>query len=168
MGTDVGIRRLQRDLKVIQEDAASNIFVTPRRDDLSVVDALVLGPADTPYDGALLHFQLNILPTYPMNPPEAGGLWKTLGLNHSSLLAIARFAFWPRILEPFVCIHNSMQMARQWASLVQTSSRGFCLREFCITLDVDVYWCDITIHCNMNTLHEYTWVVYYTALLVCR
>ena len=70
MGTDVGIRRLQRDLKVIQEDAASNIFVTPRRDDLSVVDALVLGPADTPYDGALLHFQLNILPTYPMNPPE--------------------------------------------------------------------------------------------------
>lgn len=87
MGTDVGIRRLQRDLKVIQEDAASNIFVTPRRDDLFVVDALVLGPADTPYDGALLHFQLNILPTYPMNPPEAGGLWKTLGLNHSSLLA---------------------------------------------------------------------------------
>lgn len=94
MGTDVGIRRLQRDLKVIQEDAASNIFVTPRRDDLSVVDALVLGPADTPYDGALLHFQLNILPTYPMNPPEAwSGFSCELRLNHGSLPANARFAF---------------------------------------------------------------------------
>eukprot|EP00438_Fugacium_kawagutii_P019903 Skav227780 [mRNA] locus=scaffold1237:121149:122123:+ [translate_table: standard] len=67
---DARLRRLQRDLKVIQEDAASNIFATARGDDLSVLDALVLGPADTPYDGALLHFQLSILPTYPMNPPE--------------------------------------------------------------------------------------------------
>lgn len=67
---DSGARRLQRDLKQIQEDGASKIFATARGDDLSVLDALVLGPADTPYDGALLHFQLNILPTYPMNPPE--------------------------------------------------------------------------------------------------
>ncbi|CAK9027064.1 unnamed protein product [Durusdinium trenchii] len=27
-------------------------------------------PPDTPYDAALLHFQLKILPSYPMNPPE--------------------------------------------------------------------------------------------------
>ena len=72
---DGGTRRLQRDLKQIQEDRASNIFATARGDDLSVLDALVLGPADTPYDGALLHFQLNILPTYPMNPPEAALGW---------------------------------------------------------------------------------------------
>ena len=68
---DAGVRRLQRDLKQIQEDAASNIFATARGDDLSVLDALVFGPADTPYDGALLHFQLHIPASYPMNPPEA-------------------------------------------------------------------------------------------------
>eukprot|EP00439_Symbiodinium_sp_Y106_P070085 s877_g12.t1 len=40
------------------------------RDDLSCLDALVIGPPDTPYDGALLHFQLQVSGSYPLNPPE--------------------------------------------------------------------------------------------------
>ncbi|CAE7515002.1 UBE2Z [Symbiodinium pilosum] len=66
-----GLRRLQRDLKTIQGDCGSStVCVSPRGDDLSSLDALVIGPPDTPYDGALLHFQIQVSGSYPMNPPE--------------------------------------------------------------------------------------------------
>ncbi|CAJ1378647.1 unnamed protein product [Effrenium voratum] len=66
---DGGLRRLQRDLKLIQAEPCG-VYVTTRGDDLALLDALVLGPQDTPYDGAMLHFQLKVSNFYPMNPPE--------------------------------------------------------------------------------------------------
>ena len=68
--SSVCVRRVQRELHDIQANGVSpTIHLAPRGDDLSTFDALIMGLPDTPYDGAVMHFELKIPPEYPMKPP---------------------------------------------------------------------------------------------------
>lgn len=69
--SSVCMRRLQRELRDIQINGISpTVHLAPRGDDLTKLDAIVMGLPDTPYDGAVMHFKVKIPPEYPMKPPE--------------------------------------------------------------------------------------------------
>jgi len=71
MATPSSQRRLARELAHIQADGVSpTVHVAPHSGDFTTIDALIIGPPDTPYDGAMLHFRLKVPPDYPLKPPQ--------------------------------------------------------------------------------------------------
>lgn len=80
--SSVCVRRVQRELHDIQANGISpTVHLVPRGDNLTILDALIMGLPNTPYDGAVMHLELTIPPEYPMRPPsvkylstEAGSL----------------------------------------------------------------------------------------------
>jgi len=65
------IRRLQRELSQIHAQGISTtIHLAAHNDDMTSIEALIIGPPDTPYDAAMLHFSLKVPPEYPLQPPE--------------------------------------------------------------------------------------------------
>merc|ERR1719507_1094253 len=65
------LRRLSRELAHIQAEGVSpTVHVVAHSCDITTIDALVVGPPDTPFDGAMLHFRLKVPPEYPLRPPE--------------------------------------------------------------------------------------------------
>ena len=61
------LRRLQRELLHLTGDG---IYAALSGHDLTKLQALIVGPEDTPYDAALLHFELRVPDSYPLEPPE--------------------------------------------------------------------------------------------------
>ena len=61
------LRRLHRELRHLSGDGVYACCT----DELTRLQALVVGPEDTPYDAALLSFELRVPETYPLQPPEA-------------------------------------------------------------------------------------------------
>lgn len=65
------MRRLQRELLSIQREGVSpTVHVAAHSEDLTILEALVIGPAGTPYDSGMFHFQLQVPPEYPLLPPQ--------------------------------------------------------------------------------------------------
>jgi ubiquitin-conjugating enzyme E2 Z len=60
-----------RDLKEYQKRPPPGIVIVPRSEQLSLMDVLIIGPKDTPYEGGLFHFVLRFPPNYPLAPPRA-------------------------------------------------------------------------------------------------
>lgn len=64
-------RRVARELASIQaEGVAPSVYIAARGGDLTTLDALLVGPPDTPYDGAMFYFRIKVPPEYPMKPPD--------------------------------------------------------------------------------------------------
>lgn len=64
------VRRVKRDIADIVKDPPPGIYIAPDENDITRVDALVVGPADTPYQGGFLLFHIAFPPEYPIKPPE--------------------------------------------------------------------------------------------------
>jgi ubiquitin-conjugating enzyme E2 Z len=41
----------------------------PDENDLTILHALIIGPADTPYEGGIFEIFIRYPPTYPFDPP---------------------------------------------------------------------------------------------------
>eukprot|EP01062_Namystynia_karyoxenos_P026276 TRINITY_DN20464_c0_g1_i1.p1 TRINITY_DN20464_c0_g1~~TRINITY_DN20464_c0_g1_i1.p1 ORF type:complete len:1032 (+),score=333.23 TRINITY_DN20464_c0_g1_i1:132-3227(+) len=66
------VRKLQQELREAgKEDfvISEGIHVYPHGDDLTHVEALIVGPDDTPYEGGFFHFDMRFPPEYPLYPP---------------------------------------------------------------------------------------------------
>ncbi|KAH6928736.1 hypothetical protein HPB50_018862 [Hyalomma asiaticum] len=64
------VRRVRRDIADIVRDPPPGIYIAPDENDITRIDALVVGPPGTPYQGGFLLFHLAFPPEYPIRPPE--------------------------------------------------------------------------------------------------
>ncbi|KAH7956993.1 ubiquitin-conjugating enzyme E2 Z [Rhipicephalus sanguineus] len=62
--------RAKRDIMDLLSDPPPGVYIAPAEHNITLIDALVLGPADTPYEGGFFHFLLQCPPDYPIKPPR--------------------------------------------------------------------------------------------------
>ncbi|KAL3244364.1 hypothetical protein MRX96_018979 [Rhipicephalus microplus] len=62
--------RVKRDIMDLLNDPPPGVYVAPAEHNITVMDALVLGPDDTPYEGGFFHFVIQCPPDYPIQPPR--------------------------------------------------------------------------------------------------
>jgi Ubiquitin-conjugating enzyme len=68
--TKACIKRLTHDISSIFRSPDPSIHVMPDDDDITRVDALILGPEDTPYQGGFYHFRMLFPHDYPWKSPK--------------------------------------------------------------------------------------------------
>lgn len=64
------IQRIKKDITEIYTEPPPFICVVPDQSNITKIHALVIGPADTPYEGGFFHFFIRCPPTYPISPPK--------------------------------------------------------------------------------------------------
>lgn len=64
----------KRDFLSILDDPMPGVFVMPDDADLTILNALIVGPADTPYEGGFFQLILRFPPNYPFDPPKIKNL----------------------------------------------------------------------------------------------
>ncbi|KAH6932344.1 hypothetical protein HPB50_004867 [Hyalomma asiaticum] len=62
--------RIQRDIKELFSEAPPGVHIAPLEHNVAKMHALVLGPADTPYEGGFFHFFVEFPVQYPVMPPS--------------------------------------------------------------------------------------------------
>ena len=74
-------RRIKKELSVIAEYPDPAISVTPSDDDILLLYADFLGPEDTPYEGGVFRFKMQLPNDYPFKLPKITFLTKILHPN---------------------------------------------------------------------------------------
>ena len=64
------IQRIKKDITEIYSEPPPFICVVPDQLNITKIHALVIGPADTPYEGGFFHFFIRCPPDYPIRPPK--------------------------------------------------------------------------------------------------
>ncbi|KAH6921392.1 hypothetical protein HPB50_027620 [Hyalomma asiaticum] len=64
--------RLERDIKDVLTDAPPVVHAVPVNNKTARIHVLILGAADTPYDGGFFNFLTQCPPEYPLKPPPFG------------------------------------------------------------------------------------------------
>lgn len=62
--------RAKRDIMDLLTDPPPGVYIAPVEKNLTLMHAIVLGPAGTPYEGGFFHFLLQCPPDYPIKPPR--------------------------------------------------------------------------------------------------
>ncbi|KAL1481623.1 hypothetical protein MTO96_034337 [Rhipicephalus appendiculatus] len=63
------LERVKRDIADMVKDSPTDIYLALEENDFTRMHAVIVGPEDTPYDGALLMFQLTCYSDYAMVHP---------------------------------------------------------------------------------------------------
>jgi len=64
------IKRIRSDLQEMFQHPDPTVHVSPNEDDVTHVDALIIGPDETPYEGGFYHFAMRFPANYPWAPPK--------------------------------------------------------------------------------------------------
>ncbi|EGR29260.1 ubiquitin-conjugating enzyme e2-17 kda, putative [Ichthyophthirius multifiliis] len=67
--TTMSKRRLLKDFKKLQDDPPQEFTAMPMEDNILIWDALLYGPQDTIWDGAIFRLSLEFTEDYPNKPP---------------------------------------------------------------------------------------------------
>jgi len=63
-------RRLMKEIKALQQEKSDDVMLMPEDENLHRWKAFILGPADSPYEGAFFELEILIPETYPLKPPQ--------------------------------------------------------------------------------------------------
>ena len=63
-------RRLMRDFKFLQKDPPMGIQGSPQENNIMIWDAVIYGPADTPFEDGTFKLQIEFSEEYPNKPPK--------------------------------------------------------------------------------------------------
>ncbi|KAH6932317.1 hypothetical protein HPB50_004840 [Hyalomma asiaticum] len=64
------VARVMSDIKELFTDPPPGVHIAPVENNVANIHALVLGPADTPYDGGFFHFVVECPSEYPVKAPS--------------------------------------------------------------------------------------------------
>ncbi|XP_050024098.2 ubiquitin-conjugating enzyme E2 Z-like [Dermacentor andersoni] len=62
--------RVKQDIAELKADPPPGVFIAPSESDITRIDAIVVGPADTPFEGGFFRFRIKCPSDYPMKPPD--------------------------------------------------------------------------------------------------
>ncbi|XP_037288927.2 ubiquitin-conjugating enzyme E2 Z [Rhipicephalus microplus] len=62
--------RARRDIMDIFAAPPAGVFIAPEENDITRIEALVVGPPETPYEGGFFYFLVKCPPEYPNQPPR--------------------------------------------------------------------------------------------------
>ncbi|KAE8304757.1 Ubiquitin-conjugating enzyme E2 (E3-independent) [Giardia duodenalis] len=74
-------KRLILDYKAIASSPPENIIASPYKDDLFRWAAIIIGPSQTPWEGAVIRLELKFTSEYPTKPPAVKVLTKMFHPN---------------------------------------------------------------------------------------
>lgn len=74
-------RRLMRDFKYLQKDPPMGIQGSPQENNIMIWDAVIYGPADTPFEDGTFKLQIEFSEEYPNKPPKVKFLSKMFHPN---------------------------------------------------------------------------------------
>eukprot|EP00163_Fabomonas_tropica_P030757 TRINITY_DN7091_c0_g2_i2.p1 TRINITY_DN7091_c0_g2~~TRINITY_DN7091_c0_g2_i2.p1 ORF type:complete len:214 (+),score=17.25 TRINITY_DN7091_c0_g2_i2:211-852(+) len=63
------VRRVMAEIFDFHKAPIEGLFIKPHDKDVMTVEALIVGPMDTPYAGGFFHFRLRFPNDYPYSPP---------------------------------------------------------------------------------------------------
>jgi ubiquitin-conjugating enzyme (huntingtin interacting protein 2) len=64
------LRRIQRELKLLENDKESQVIIKPINEDLCHLKGTFRGPSDSPYQGGIFTVDITIPDGYPFSPPK--------------------------------------------------------------------------------------------------
>ncbi|KAH7935587.1 ubiquitin-conjugating enzyme E2 Z [Rhipicephalus sanguineus] len=62
--------RIKRDITELNADPPPGIFIAPQENDITKVNAIVMGPKGTPLEGGFFHLHVEFTDRYPLEPPK--------------------------------------------------------------------------------------------------
>jgi ubiquitin-conjugating enzyme E2 D/E len=62
--------RINKELRIIQDEANENISAGPNSDNLFEWDAMIIGPTKTPYEGGMFRLKIYFPVDYPFKSPK--------------------------------------------------------------------------------------------------
>ncbi|KAL1484321.1 hypothetical protein MTO96_050056 [Rhipicephalus appendiculatus] len=62
--------RIKRDIAELNADPPPGIFIAPEENDVTKVNAIVMGPKGTPLEGGFFHLHVEFTDRYPLEPPK--------------------------------------------------------------------------------------------------
>lgn len=77
-------RRLIHEISEIAKNPLENCSAGPNDDDITVWNATIMGPNDSPFEGGIFKLQFNFPYKYPMSPPNIQFITKVYHPNISS------------------------------------------------------------------------------------
>lgn len=63
-------RRLMRDFKRLQEDPPQGVSAVPTNNNIMLWNAIIFGPADTPFEDGTFRLTIEFTEEYPNKPPQ--------------------------------------------------------------------------------------------------
>jgi len=65
------VKRVQKDIRMLMKDGpVCGIYINIKKDNLSTIYMLIIGPKDSPYEGCFFPFTMKFDKSYPVDPPS--------------------------------------------------------------------------------------------------
>ncbi|KAH7969495.1 ubiquitin-conjugating enzyme E2 Z [Rhipicephalus sanguineus] len=139
------LSRCKHDIMDLITDPPPGVYIAPREDDITRIHALVVGPADTPYEGGFFHFLIQCPPEYPIKPPRVR-LMNTDG---------GRVSFHPNLFESGQVCLNILGTS-EWSGVPVEWSPAMSIASVLVSIQSLMaekpYWSDEQEDCDRSCL----------------
>ncbi len=86
----MALTRINKELKIIQDEANENVSAGPSGDSIFEWDAMIIGPTKTPYEGGMFKLKIYFPTDYPYKAPKVVFITKIYhpNINNSGIICL--------------------------------------------------------------------------------